>query len=928
VKTLVLTEKPETARDMAKGLNVPESMDQGWFESDAYVITWAYGHLLELCPPEAYDPRLKKWDLTQLPILPDDFRYQVARYPQQMKTLRQLIGREDVGHIVLATDAGREGELIGRLILDHVACCKPLWRFWTSASWQPEIIREGFAHLRPASEFDALYCAALARQQADWLVGINASRALTIRANLPGMTHAVGRVKTPTLAMIVRREQEIEQFQPVPYWRLKGHFAHAGDEFSAGWLASADSRQPESAEELPESSGNEPEGDKLADEFAANRIINRLCSDHAAARPMTNGRQFFPLGKEPAFRQGVVIDVQQTVKRVPPPALFSLATLQQEASRQLGFDLETTEQLTQQLYQTHKIISYPRTESQVLGEEMVNAAAAILATLRQRFEIGDLRLAVDPGNRRVFDSARLVEGHHAIIPNGHEGIALTEQERALYALIVKRFVAAFCPPYAYVSRRVLLSVRGELFQGTCTWPSESGWKVYYTGKALAPRQRGPLDQIKAGETVEFLSATLSEHRTEPPDAYTDASLLNDMLNAEKFVTDEQIKAALGRSHGIGTAATRGKLIRELVERGYVVRRNKALKPTKKAMTLIAAIGDGPLADPGWTAYWEAQLTRMAKGEGGSLELFLTEIKSQVRQFVENARTVEERVLDFGTPLGTCPACAGEVREQGDRYACSQAPRCRFVIYKDQLRRLGKAHLSSQEVTQLLTGLPLPLVGLRDRAGQEFNSQGTLERHARYGWRIALSSPGSPRPVHEAIACACSPLPPITVEEPRPGLFDSKVLALAAGTYLDALQQRKTHKHMNTMIEALLQAGVPPSQDVVCRHLRAHGVIAETLDTKSLPQPYAVLCEAHHEMSGVWVMLNHLQARYSPQLRVAVKDIHGRVEGEIVASLPDSGHYRVFLDEENAVGEEQLFPWESVFCLSCGQHGLSSSRFDE
>lgn len=924
MKTLILTEKPETAGDMAKGLDVPTETNAGWYESDEYVVTWAFGHLLELCPPEDYDPRYKKWDLAFLPIIPDTFRYRVARHPKQLKIVRELVGRADIDRIVLATDAGREGELIGRLILEHLGVDKPLWRFWMSAAWHPVTIREGFARLRPARDFDPLFRAALARQQADWLVGINASRALTLQANVPGMTHAVGRVKTPTLALIVRRQQEIERFVPKPYWKVKGHFAFATGSFHAGWVASDQPRLPDLSDDLPGSIEIEPAGDPLADEFAANRLVNRLCPPLTAARCLSHGRQFFPAGSAPDDQIGIVADVRLTIRHVPPPALFSLATLQQEASRLYGFDLETTESLAQKLYQKHKIISYPRTDSQVLGEERASVVPTILDALRQSYAIGDLALAVDPGNRRVFDDTRLIEGHHAIIPNGAVPSLLSEAERALYLLIVKRFVSAFCPPNCYITQSVSVTIQGERFLATRTLPRMEGWKAYYTGVAPPEVPSSPFDHLQPGDMVELRSIMLTEQRTQPPPLYTAASLLGDMICAAGGAVGEEIPPTRNCSQGIGSPSARGKLIRELLERNYLVRQGATLVPTRKARTLIEAIGEGPLADPLWTVSWENRLTRMTHADEALPTEFLSAIKEQVHLIVSAARKINESDLDCSSSLGDCPACGGVVREEGDRYACREVSRCRFVIFKDQLKRLGKAQVTPQEMSQLLSGKPLPLAGLEDRKGTTFNSQGKLERQMQHGWRIALCQPGPAQPSEAPAPCHCSSLPSVTPREARPDHFDTKVLALAAGTYLDAHKLLKTRKHMQVMMSALVEGGMPPSREAVDKRLHEHGLLPARRDYEVAPPPFDVLCEAQQEMSGVWILLNSLQARFSPHMQVAIQQGGALVHGEIIESLPDSGHYRILVDDQEGGPAEQLWPWEQVFCPDCGQHGLSAS----
>lgn len=932
MKALVLTEKPDTARDMAEGLGVSQVDRGGWFESGEHVITWSVGHLIRLNSPETYNPAYKKWSLEQLPIVPETFRYHVsAKGKDQFEVIRTLVAREDIDRVILATDAGREGELIGRLILEKAGNTKPMWRFWTTAAWTPSAVRSGMQTLRPSRDYDNLFHAALARQQADWLVGINASRALTVRAGLPGENFALGRVKTPTLALVVRRQREIEEFVPESYWTVKARFLKDREEFVGGWVGSAVDDLPDAPAEPVDPQDAEVVGTRIKRHATAKRIIREICPGMILPEAKANETRILPLGSN-GRAQGVVVDVKRSPKSVAPPLLFSLTTLQQAANQAFGFSLEKTDAVAQALYQRHKVISYPRTESQVLGSEQAEEASAILAALAKRHAFPLDKAQVDGQDKRIFDSAKLVEDHHALIPNGLTLNRADADEENLYKLIVRRFVGAFFPDYTYDSLQVLTAVNGEVFKTTKTVVADVGWKGLYHEAARAVGHKDAIDTLAAGDVVRLKFVLLIKGLTAPPPAYTDATLVNDMIHAAKFVEDEKHKATLRRTNGIGTPATRSGILRELVDARYVVRNGRTIRPTPKARALINVMDDEPIANPGWTASWEDQLDRIAHGDGCNLKDFQHEIIEHVRQIVDAARTISPDQLDHSEAVGPCPACGGDVREQDDRYVCRHFPRCSFTLRRKSMARLGKAEISRHEMQALLKRQPLKLEKLRDKKGKPFSSHIRLDHHEKYGWQVAFGLPPSPvienppaaseappARVLTPVPCGCVGTPAVDVE-PRPGVHSLRTLVVAASKFQSALGLSQDSALLESIIKALRDSGSPPERETFGRLLQQCAVLPGGPLPEALPDPRTLLADAYREVCSLWVLSNGLYSRIPPTRRILSRQGETVVEGTVTGILPESGHYRM---SQTTLGNAPLtIPWEETSCPVCHGPGLA------
>ena len=499
MKTMILAEKPSQAQDIAKGLQDNFQRSDGYLEGSKYVITWAFGHLCELYEPELYDEKYKKWSIEDLPIIPDRFEYRVTKDGlKQFKVIKSLVQRQDIEKIIIATDPGREGELIARLILKLAGSNKPIYRFWTSNALTYEAVRDAMSQLRDSKEFDNLYQSALARQHADWLVGINCTRAITARL---GELFSVGRVQTAVLKLICDREKEIENFSPRDYWNIKAVFKAEKGEYKGIWVKVAETEDKE-GEEITSPSA-------IYDEDTAKQIEKEIQE----------------LGT------GTIESVKEQIKSEKPPLLFSLTTLQQDANRAFSFSADKTLQIAQALYEK-KALTYPRTESNYLNEEMETERLKILQNLTTvKFDMG--KCSVTKTNKRIFDSSKLTD-HHAIIPTSLIPQNLTDDELKIYDLVVKRFIAAFYPDYQYKQTTILTIVNNHHFKTTGRAIAALGWKEIY-GSAKEQDVILP-SELKEGEMVKIVKNTeIIKKQTTPPSRYTDATILQDMTNAHKFI---------------------------------------------------------------------------------------------------------------------------------------------------------------------------------------------------------------------------------------------------------------------------------------------------------------------------------------------------------------------------------------------------------
>jgi DNA topoisomerase-3 len=588
-KILVITEKPSVGRDIARVLQCTQKGD-GFLYNDTYIVSWAIGHLVGLQEPEKYDSRYKSWRMDTLPIVPEKMQLQVLPGTgKQFNILKKLMNDKSVSSLICATDSGREGELIFRYIYRMAGCKKPFQRLWIS-SMTDEAVREGFSRLRPGSDYDLLYESARCRSEADWLVGINGSRAFSIQYNT---LLSIGRVQTPTLAILVARHHEIESFVPQDYWEV--HCTFPG--YKGVWFK---------------------------DKVSQNRIFEKEKADFIAEKVK---------GKT-----GRVKTVAKQLKKQLFPQLYDLTELQRDANRRYGFSAQKTLKLAQQLYENRKLITYPRTDSRYLSQDLV----PVLRPLVQNLEEGPygiyakpvLELSRLPVTKRLVDDSKVTD-HHAIIPAKTKmKTALSEDERKIFDLIVRRFLAVFYPPYEYEETQVHTEVEGETFYTRGISVKELGWKILYEDKNTESKEdEQSLPPLEEGQPAVAAAAEVIKKKTQPPKPYTEAALLSAMENAGRFVKDEALREEL-KQGGLGTPATRAAIIERLLEVGYVKRQKKALIPTEKGIRLIKAVPE-ELKSPETTGKWERALGNIAKGTM-SPERFMGSIIRYVNYIVSEA----------------------------------------------------------------------------------------------------------------------------------------------------------------------------------------------------------------------------------------------------------------------------------------------------
>jgi DNA topoisomerase-3 len=731
-KQLILAEKPSQAQDIAKGLNDNFSRNDGYLEGNRYVISWGYGHLIELEEPDAYDERYSKWSLEDLPIIPERFKYRVSKDgAKQFKIIKSIVGRQDVESIIISTDPGREGELIARLILMMSGNKKPIYRFWTSKALTPDAVREAFGSLKPGEEFDRLYHAAVARQQSDWLIGMNATRAFSVKHNArPPLS--LGRVQTPTLRLIVDRELEIRNFKPQDYWLLRALFKHERGEYEALWFGEAVGNEARGEASTAVSDNERTAGGDI-EESAEKDASSRIPSEAIAKQIM--GRIH---GKD-----GIIESCTHNVKKEPPPLLFSLTVLQQEANKLFGYSADQTLNIAQALYEK-KLITYPRSDSQHLNDEMAKDVPDILQKLTGyksvQFDIS--RCNVSGSNKRVFDSSKLTD-HHALIPTGKLPEGLGQDEQNIYDLVARRFIAAFYPNFEFKTTVIITVVGQDRFKSSGKVVISSGWKEIYGSKDKDQL----LPEMKEKDPVKTLKADIEKKQTTPPPRFTDASILEAMSKAAKYVTDPQLKKILKETAGIGTPATRSGILETLKKREYIIRKGKNIMPTEKGINLIGAVRSEPLSDVAYTAIWEQALDDIASGKVKSSDDFLSGIKKYTAQIVEKVKGLNAvisgaagagKAAEDGNGLGKCPDCGKPVVESRRAFGCSGYKEgCKFTIWKNSLERFGRKTIPAGMVKNLLPGKEVKITGLKSKAGKEYEVPGKLVKDEKWGWKIEL-----------------------------------------------------------------------------------------------------------------------------------------------------------------------------------------------
>ena len=681
-KKLIIAEKPSVANDIARALG-GFARHGDYFESDEFVLSSAIGHLLELVAPEGFEVKRGKWSFANLPVVPPNFDLKpIERTEDRLKLLTKLLKRKDIGGVVNACDAGREGELIFRYIMQHCGNSKPIERLWLQSMTQTAI-RDGFAQLRSDPDMKPLADAAVCRSESDWLFGSNGTRAMTAFNSKEGGFYktTVGRVQTPTLAILVEREERIKKFVSRDYWEVHAQFGAEAGTYAGRWF-DPEFRKDEDGERRAE---------RLWDAAKAEAIV-------AAC-----------LGKT-----GIVTEETKPTTQMSP-LLFDLTSLQREANGRFGFSARTTLSLAQALYERHKVLTYPRTDARALPEDYISTVNETLKEFKGTdyapFAGQILKGGWVKPNKRIFDNSKISD-HFAIIPTLQTPKTLNEAEAKIYDLVVRRFLAVFYPAAEYLQTTRVTEVEKNLFKTEGKVLVNPGWLTVY-GRA-AQGENENLPPVKQKEKVRTLEIAAQQSQTKPPARYTEATLLSAMEGAGKMVEDEELRAAMSEK-GLGTPATRASIIEGLIFEDYVHRNVRELVPTPKAFSLLFALkhfGIEELRSPELTGDWEFKLKQMERGKLDRSE-FMDHITSLTRDFV--MRIKEGNIPDtaFATVSAPCPKCGGVVQENYRKFQCQK---CDLSIWKVVSGR----EFSLEEVAELFTkGSVGPLQGFRSRMGRPF-----------------------------------------------------------------------------------------------------------------------------------------------------------------------------------------------------------------
>jgi DNA topoisomerase III len=688
-KALIIAEKPSVASDIAKALGGFQKHDD-YFESDGFVLSSAVGHLLELCVPEGMEVKRGKWSFANLPVIPSHFDLRpIEKSENRLKVLLRLLKRKDVDRLINACDAGREGELIFRHIVQHAKAKQPSQRLWLQ-SMTPASIREGFAALREDGTMRPLADAAVCRSESDWLIGINGTRALTAFNSKTGGFHltTVGRVQTPTLAIVVEREEKIRKFVPRDYCELHATFIAEAGEYPGRWF-------DENFAKDKKESDPDLKPERIWDRQKA-EAIRLKC-----------------LGKP-----GVATEESKAATQLSP-LLYDLTSLQRDGNSRFGFSAKNTLGLAQALYERHKVLTYPRTDSRALPEDYIGTVHATLEML------GGTAYAPFAGeivknnwvrpNKRIFNNAKISD-HFAIIPTSIAPKNLSEPEQKLYDLVTKRFLAIFYPAAEFLVSTRLTRVEGEGFKTEGKVMLQAGWMAVYGREAQSDDQGPRLAPVKPGETVQTAKVEIISTQTKPPPRYSEATLLSAMEGAGKLVEDEELREAMSQK-GLGTPATRASIIEGLIFEKYILREARELAPTAKAfslITLLRGLGIPELSSPELTGDWEFRLKQMEHGQLGRPE-FMRQIEQMTKEIIEKVKSHESDTVpgDFGELKTPCPKCGGVIKENYKKFQCQK---CDFSLWKIVAGR----QLDIPEVEELISKRTVgPLQGFRSKLGRPF-----------------------------------------------------------------------------------------------------------------------------------------------------------------------------------------------------------------
>jgi DNA topoisomerase III len=729
-KTLVIAEKPSVGQDLARVLPGPFEKHEGWLEGPEHVISWAVGHLVQLAEPDEYDPKFKRWRMDDLPIVPDRFKLVIRdeRSRKQMSVVTKQLGREDVEEVINACDAGREGELIFAYLYEKARAKKPVRRLWLN-SMTSAAMKEAFSALRPGAEFQRLEQAARSRSEADWIVGMNATRAATIRlrSSFDGAV-SLGRVQTPTLALVARREEEIKAFKPEPYWLVDATFQADPERTYEGRFHT-----------IAGTSGK-ASGPRIASEQEALAIV-QACEG----------------------TEGTITKLEKKEQREKAPLLYDLTSLQREANTRYGFSARRTLAAAQRCYEEHKALTYPRTNSRYLPTDMVaeiKPIAELVGAWPEYRRAAEYVAGLDLlPLARVVDDAKVTD-HHAITPtrSEHRLEKMGADDRRIYDMVARRFLAVFHPEAVFQNTRVETTVApprttvapqdgaqgdgpGYVFRTRGRLMLVAGWRGVYDEMPADARPKGEEDEgadqqlprLEDGERVRTAEIASERKETKPPRRYSDASLLGAMETAGKLVDDDELREAM-KDSGIGTPATRSAIIERLIQVGYIERDGRALVATEKGLNVIRLLKEHALTSPGLTGSWEHRLGKIERGEDSRKDFM-----SDIAGFAEDTvKELDQTLKDVRIPrarLGPCPVCGHEIVENRKGYSCwaREDPGCGFVIWKSKAgkqlplavaRELIKTGYTARQVT-----------GFRGRSGRSFRARLALAQTEEGKWRV-------------------------------------------------------------------------------------------------------------------------------------------------------------------------------------------------
>lgn len=674
-KTVVIAEKPSVGRDIARVLKCNRKIN-GAMEGDSYIVTWALGHLVTLADPEGYDVGYKEWKITNLPMLPEHMKLEVIRQSsKQYQAVKNQLKREDVSQIVIATDAGREGELVARWILEKSGVRKPIKRLWIS-SVTDKAIKEGFAHLRDGREYENLYYAALSRAEADWLVGINATRALTCKYNAQ---LSCGRVQTPTLAMIAKREEEIKSFVPKSYYGMKARGIISGNQpaksLSFVWVdkASKSSRsfQKQKMEQL------------------LSAVKGKVC---------------------------VVKEVKVSDKRKPSPLFYDLTELQRDANQRYGFSAKETLNIMQRLYENHKVLTYPRTDSRYITSDIVD-------TLKERLQscsvgpyrqIGNGLLTQKFSGEASYVNNEKVSDHHAIIPTEqYVNLSnMTNEERKIYDLVVKRFFSTLSPDYEYSQVIIEADIAGETFTTKTNVVKKLGWKAVYGNEetyqeeeevVVNNEEADAIKSLRKDQEIKIQDITLTEGKTSPPAPFNEATLLTAMEHPQNFLEnkDKETIKTLDETGGLGTVATRADIIEKLFASFLIEKRGKDIFVTGKGKQLLELVPED-LRKPELTATWESKLSKIAKGNL-KREQFIVEIRDYTKTLIQEIKEGEKTFRHDNLTNQKCPTCGKRLLLVKSKNATLHVCQDRECGYRETVSRSSNARCPKCHKRMELTG---------------------------------------------------------------------------------------------------------------------------------------------------------------------------------------------------------------------------------